>query len=165
MWVSHLALPDSESCYFISGSSYLCMYYLAKMDSSKRPVDKFTSLLAYKEPFCTCIVRKVSLISRIWEIHGFYLLFIGLGLTPPPLHFGVSVLGDKLSCSVWSPSIFHLNNSKSGHTGMECRSHFISSSFSGLLNVSLRPLIWTPITHCTCGKRMPITNQYTSSPS
>jgi len=68
----------------------VCAYFLAKLDSSEEAYGRFASLtmmwgpslLTSEKPSCTCIVRKVSLTSRMRNI---WFLISYLGRAQPPL--------------------------------------------------------------------------------
>ena len=101
---SHLALPASESIWFISGSSHAYTHiFQPRCLPDKRPmVVNITyygvmppPFLTSREPFCTCVVRKISLTSRMRNMWSF---ISNLSRAQLPL-------GRDINCSVWGPSI------------------------------------------------------------
>ena len=85
-----------------------------------------TSLLTSKEPFCTCIVRKVSLTSRMRNI---WFLISYLGRAQPPLLIGLLFIlwsfcpqgtdSICLACWGWGGGLVHL--SPASHPEQEVR--------------------------------------------
>lgn len=110
---SHLALSWLWVCiWFNSGSSYVCAS-LAKMDSSEEAKDSWHHLLwggaPLFWPFCSCVVRKISLTSRMRNMWSLYLLSRQgsfLSCSCYYLHPGsICPQGTNFSCSALSPPI------------------------------------------------------------
>ena len=60
-------------------------------------------LLIFKETFCTCVVRKASLTSRMRYMWS--LVWAGLGFSSLLLFWRICPQGMNSSCSAWDPSI------------------------------------------------------------
>ena len=111
---SHLALLCSESCvWFSSGSSHLGVHLLAKMDSRGEAygqVDVSTLFLTSTEPFCTSVVRKLSLTLRMKNMWSLSLIWAGLSLSsyPPTIVFILECLstGEELQLKTSAPGDF-----------------------------------------------------------
>ena len=106
---NHFTLPGSESLFGISQDPPMCKHAsLSQVVFQRRDlwVDWHYSPLTSKEPFCACIVRKVSLTLKMRN--GLYL---SCGQVSASLIFNLEYLstGDSYSCSAWGPSISRLS--------------------------------------------------------
>ena len=79
-------------------------HLLAKMDSSEEAYGRLniTPFLTSKEPFCACIVGKVSLTLRMRNMWS--LIWAGLSSSSSSSSWSISPQATNSSCSAWSPS-------------------------------------------------------------